>query len=306
MAGADRGEHRPVLLAASLEGLRVAPDGFYVDCTYGRGGCSAAILERLGRGGRLLAFDKDPEACAHARARFGNDPRFEIRRGSFTRVAELSEAGMTGQVSGVCFDLGVSSPQLEDPVRGFSFMRDGPLDMRMDATVGVSAADWLNAASVGEIERVLKEYGEERQAAKIAKAISGRSSLRTTRDLANLVASASGRPSGKHPATRTFLAIRLYLNRELEDLREALAATLSLLRRGGRLTAVSFHSLEDRIVKRFIRDNAAPRRSRLTGQPLPGGEAALRVVGKPVRPGADEIEVNPRARSALLRVAEKT
>lgn len=294
-----------MLLAASLEGLQVAPDGFYVDCTYGRGGYSVAILDRLGPGGRLLAFDKDAEACAHARARFGNDPRFEIRRGSFTRVAEL-EADVTGRVAGVCFDLGVSSPQLEDPARGFSFMHDGPLDMRMDATAGVTAADWLSTASVGEVERVLREYGEERRAAKIAKAISGRSSLRTTRDLANLVASVSDRSSGKHPATRTFLAIRLYINRELEDLREALAAVPVLLRRGGRLTVVGFHSLEDRIVKRFIRDRAAPRRSQLTGRPLPGGEATLRIVGKPIRPAPGETAANPRARSALLRVAERT
>ena len=310
MVQASGNEHKPVLSDAVVSGLRIDPDGFYIDATYGRGGHSGEILRRLGREGRLLAFDKDPEACAHARAHFARDRRFEIRHGSFTRIAELSEAGMTARVAGICFDLGVSSPQLENPARGFSFLRDGPLDMRMDTTTGVDAAAWLNAAPVKEIERVLREYGEERRAAKIARKIantvSSGSSLRTTGELANLVASVSGPgPGGRDPATRTFLATRLYLNHELEDLREALATALTALRRGGRLVVISFHSLEDRIVKRFIRGNAAPRRSPLTGQPEPGTAASLRVIGRPERAGADEIAANPRARSALLRVAEK-
>ncbi len=310
MAQANGSGHRPVLLAAVLDGLRVARDGCYVDATYGRGGHSGAILERLGPHGRLFAFDKDPEACADARARFAHDPRFEIRHGAFTRIAELSEAGMTARADGVCFDLGASSPQFDNAARGFSFMRDGPLDMRMDPGAGVAAADWLNTAPAKEIERVLKEYGEERRAAKIARkiaaAVASGSPLRTTSALANLVASVSGpRVAGKDPATRTFLAFRLYLNRELEDLREALAAVPVLLRRGGRLAVISFHSLEDRIVKRFIRAHAAPRRSPVTGQALPGAAAVLRAIGKPVRADAAEVAANPRARSALLRVAEK-
>ncbi len=306
MVQTNGNEHRPVLLAEVIAALRIVPDGFYLDGTYGRGGHSGAILDRLGPHGRLLAFDKDPEACAHARMRFGADPRFEICHGSFTRAAQLSEAGMTAPLAGACFDLGVSSPQLDDAHRGFSFMHDGPLDMRMDTTAEVDAAAWLNAATADEIERVLREYGEERRAAKIANAISSGPPLRTTRELASLVASVSGcRPHGRDPATRTFLAIRLYLNRELETLREALAAAVASLCRGGRLAVISFHSLEDRIVKRCIREHSTPRYSQITGQPLPGTEAVLRRVGKPVRAGADEAAANPRARSALLRVAEK-
>ena len=305
VAQTNGNEHCPVLLSQLLTALRVTPDGLYVDCTYGRGGHSAAILEQL-QHGRLLAFDKDPSACEHARRRFKDDPRFEIRQGSFTRIDELTEENMMGTVAGVCFDLGVSSPQLEDAGRGFSFTHDGPLDMRMDPSTGISAADWLNKASVAEIERVLRKYGEERQAAKIAKAISSSPPLQTTRELANLVASVLGhRIPGKDPATRTFLAIRLYLNRELEELADALALAVALLRRGGRLAVISFHSLEDRIVKQFIRARATPQRSLITGQTLPDGEALLRNLGKPVRADASEVASNPRARSALLRVAEK-
>ena len=306
MAFANGKKHRPVLLAASLAGLRIIPDGFYIDATYGRGGHSGGILKRLGRHGRLLAFDKDPDACAHAREHFSSDPRFEIRQGSFTRIAHLHEAGMTASVAGVLFDLGVSSPQLETAGRGFSFLRDGPLDMRMDNTAGVSADQWLRSASAREIEHVLREYGEEPRARKIAKRISSGSPPRTTFELADLVTNMSGSVSlSKNPATRTFLAIRLYLNKELEELREALVATAELLCHHGRLVVISFHSLEDRIVKKFIHDRSVPRYSRFTGQPLPGSEPTLRKVGKPVRADGDETAGNPRARSALLRVAEK-
>ncbi len=305
MVQANGNGHRPVLLMAVLDGLRIVPDGFYIDATYGRGGHSAAILERLGPGGRLLAFDKDAEACVHARARFADNPRFDVRHESFTRIAQLREMGMTSP-AGICFDLGVSSPQLDNAQRGFSFLHDGPLDMRMDITTGVGAAEWLNTASAREIEHVLKEYGEERQAAKIANAISSGPPLRTTWELANLVASVSDRrPSGKHPATRTFLAIRLYINRELEELREALATAVTLLCSGGRLAVISFHSLEDRIVKRCIHEHSTPRYSQLTGQPLPDAGAVLRKIGRPARANAREAVTNPRSRSALLRVAEK-
>ena len=310
MEQANGNRHRPVLLDAVLSGLQIVSDGFYIDATYGRGGHSGAILKRLAPAGRLLAFDMDTEACADARERFGHDSRFEIRHGSFTRIAELSEVGMTVQPAGICFDLGVSSPQLEDARRGFSFMHNGPLDMRMDTTAGMDAATWLNTASEKEIELVLREYGEERRAAKIARTIANAASsghsLRTTRELANLVASVPGiRGTGKNPATRTFLAIRLYLNRELEDLRKALVAALGVLRCGGRLVVISFHSLEDRITKRFIRDHSLLPRSPVTGQILPDAVAALRPVGRLVRPAPGEIAVNPRARSALLRIAEK-
>lgn len=305
---ATSGKHRPVLLSASLDGLRIVPGGFYVDATYGRGGHSREILRSLDRRGRLLAFDKDPEACAHAARHFADDPRFEIRQGPFTRIAQLYEMGMKAEVEGILFDLGVSSPQLEDASRGFSFSQNGPLDMRMDNTTGISAAEWLASAPRKEIERVLREYGEGRQAAKIAKRISGSSPLRTTRDLASLVASVSGDGgifSSKNPATRTFLAIRLYINRELEELSAALASTLGLLRRGGRLVVISFHSLEDRIIKQFIHGHSKPRYSPLTGQPLPDSNPTLRKVGGLIRAGTEEVVGNPRARSARLRVAER-
>lgn len=303
---ANSGKHCPVLLSASLGSLRIVPGGIYIDATYGRGGHSREILRSLDRRGRLFAFDKDPEACAHAARHFSDDPRFEICQGSFTRIAQLHEAGMTAKVAGILFDLGVSSPQLEDASRGFSFLQNGPLDMRMDNATGISAKKWLDSAPKKEIERVLRKYGEGRHAAKIAKRISDSSSLRTTRDLANLVASVPGSfSSSKNPATRTFLAIRLYINRELEELSEALVAVSGLLRRGGRLVVISFHSLEDRIVKNFIHGHSTPRYSELTGQPLPGEGPTLCKVGRLLRPDAGEIAANPCARSARLRVAEK-
>ncbi len=306
MVSASGKHHRPVLLATSLAGLRIVPDGFYIDATYGRGGHSREILKLLGRRGKLLAFDKDPDACAHAREHFSCDPRFRIFQGSFTRIARLQEEGMTASVAGILFDLGVSSPQLETAERGFSFLRDGPLDMRMDNTAGVSASQWLGSASAKEIESVLREYGEEPRARKIARRISSGPLPRTTLELAALVGGASGGAwQPKNPATRTFLAIRLYLNKELEELSEALAAATELLRLHGRLVVISFHSLEDRIVKKFIHGRSTPRCSILTGQPLPGGEPMLCKVGRPVHADGDETAENPRARSALLRVAEK-
>ena len=298
--------HRPVLAAELLEGLNVDARGCYVDATYGRGGHSAALLRRLGDGGRVIAFDKDAQACRHARETFAGDARFSIRHESFAALQTLAAGGLAGTVAGVFFDLGVSSPQLESAERGFSFSRDGPLDMRMDVRRGVTAAQWLNTATATDIARVLRDYGEERNARRIAAAIIRRRPLRATGELAALIEKASGRRRGKHPATRSFLALRLFINRELEELAEALAAALCLLRRGGRLAVISFHSLEDRIVKRFIRSHSEPRRA---PRGLPGddddGSVVLRKIGKPIVPGDREVALNPRARSARLRIAEK-
>jgi 16S rRNA (cytosine1402-N4)-methyltransferase len=303
--------HLPVLLDAVLQGLRLMPGGCYVDGTYGRGGHSAAILARLGPAGRLYALDRDPEAVAAARARFGADGRFTVEQGSFDRLADFADRhGILGRVDGLLLDLGVSSPQLDDPRRGFSFQADGPLDMRMDPGSGESAAEWLARAPEREIAAVLREYGEERHAARIARAIvQSRASvpLRTTSELAALVARASpGRDPHKHPATRSFQAIRIHVNRELEALARCLEQALRVLAVGARLVVISFHSLEDRIVKRFFRDRARgevlPKGLPVTGGPAPGD---LRVIGKAVRAGPEETASNPRARSAVLRIAER-
>ncbi len=297
--------HRPVLLEEVLEALDVRAAGRYVDATYGRGGHAAAVLACLGPAGRLLVLDRDPEAVAHARAHLGGDPRVRVAQGSFAALAGLVAAqGWAGRVDGILMDLGVSSPQLDDPGRGFSFLRDGPLDMRMDPAAGESAADWLNRAPEREIARVIAEYGEERHARRIARAIVRARPLRRTAELAEVVARAvPGREPGKHPATRTFQAIRIHVNRELEALRAGLAQAVEALAPGGRLVVISFHSLEDRIVKRFLRGEARP------APPAPGlpppRAPRLRLLGGPVRPGAAEVAANPRARSAVLRAAER-
>ena len=303
--------HIPVLLDAVLDGLRLMPGGCYVDGTYGRGGHSAAILARLGGTGRLYALDRDPEAVAAARARFGADRRFTVEQGSFDGLLDFANRhDILGRVDGLLLDLGVSSPQLDDPRRGFSFQAEGPLDMRMDPGSGESAAEWLARAPEREIAAALRDYGEERHAARIARAIvQARASvpLRTTSELAALVARASpGRDPHKHPATRSFQAIRIHVNRELEALARCLEQTLRVLAVGARLVVISFHSLEDRIVKRFLRDRARgevlPKGLPVTGGPPPGD---LRVIGKAVRADAAEAARNPRARSAVLRVAER-
>ncbi|MBE0509702.1 MAG: 16S rRNA (cytosine(1402)-N(4))-methyltransferase RsmH [Chromatiales bacterium] len=311
MAGPQM-EHRPVLLDEVLAALAIRADGIYLDGTFGRGGHSAAILERLGEQGRLLASDKDPQAIAVAEQRFAEDARFSIVQGSFTRLAELvAERGWQGKVDGILLDLGVSSPQLDDPQRGFSFRGDGPLDMRMDPTSGISAAQWLNQAEEAAIAQVLKEYGEERYAKRIARAIVKsrieQGPIGNTARLAKLVAEAN--PSwerDKHPATRSFQAIRIFINRELEELEAVLEQCLAMLAPGGRLAVISFHSLEDRLVKRFIRDQA---RGGDFPPDLPISEAQLqrrlRPIGKDVRAGEAELARNPRARSAVLRVAER-
>lgn len=305
-------EHIPVLLAEVLEGLAIRPDGLYIDATFGRGGHSAAILERLGPAGRLLAIDRDEEAVAAGRERFSADRRFLIERGNFSGLGAIAvRHGFGGTTDGILFDLGVSSPQLDDAERGFSFRQDGPLDMRMDRQEGPSAGDWLNQVSERELRQVLKTYGEERQAARIARAVvrtREETPLATTAQLAGIVESVLGRrrPGERHPATKTFQAIRIHLNRELESITGALSQVREVLAVGGRLAVISFHSLEDRIVKRFMRE-ASLEDPRYRGLPEMPSEARawLRLVGKPVAPSASEAEANPRARSARLRIAEK-
>jgi 16S rRNA (cytosine1402-N4)-methyltransferase len=308
---AGKHDHSPVLLDAAVDGLRVMAEGCYLDGTFGRGGHARAILARLGSAGRLYALDRDPEAVGFARARFADEPRLHVEHGSFADLRAFAERnGIAGRVDGLLLDLGVSSPQLDDPSRGFSFQADGPLDMRMDPGSGESAADWLARASEREIAAVLSDYGEERFARRIARAVvQARTSapLRTTAELATLVARASpARDPHKHPATRTFQAVRIFVNRELEALAQCLEQSLRVLAGGARLVVISFHSLEDRVVKRFMRDRARgevlPK-----GLPVPGLPAAgdLRLIGKAIRAGADEIARNPRARSAVLRIAER-
>ncbi len=305
---ADR--HTPVLLDEAIDGLDIRRDGTYIDGTFGRGGHSRRILDVLGDTGRLLAFDKDEEAVLVARARFAGDVRFSIVHGSFAELAAVAaERGLVRSVDGLLLDLGVSSPQIDDATRGFSFLNDGPLDMRMDRSQGMSAADWLAVAEESDIATVLRDYGEERFARRIARSIVARrraAPIRGTRDLAELVDQACPvKERHKHPATRTFQAIRIFINRELEDLELCLRDSLDVLARGARLVVISFHSLEDRIVKRFMRDAArGPRLPKRLPVRHAEGHGRLRLIGKPQRAAADELESNPRARSAVLRVAE--
>jgi 16S rRNA (cytosine1402-N4)-methyltransferase len=303
--------HRPVLLEEALEALAVRPDGIYVDGTFGRGGHSARILERLGPAGRLIALDRDPQAATEAARRFGGDERFHFERCSFDMLQQVTDGlGVGGRLDGVLLDLGVSSPQLDDPARGFSFQADGPLDMRMDPESGESAAAWLARAEEGEIVQVLRDYGEERFARRIARRIvetRRETPIERTGQLAELVATAAPtRERHKHPATRTFQAIRIRVNDELEMLRRCLADIPALLAPGGRLAVISFHSLEDRLVKRFMRQQAEGERLP-RGLPVREGRRGqtLRLVGRAIRAGEAEVAVNPRARSAVLRVAER-
>ena len=296
-------QHTTVLLNEAVDALVTKPDGNYVDATFGRGGHSRLILGQLGPLGRLVAFDKDPEAVAVANAI--EDQRFSIRHQGFAALGELE----AGSVTGVLMDLGVSSPQIDDPKRGFSFRSDGPLDMRMDPTRGVSAAEWLATASVEQMTEVIRDYGEERFAFQVAKAIAARRQergpLASTSELAQLVAGAvKTREPGQDPATRTFQALRIFVNGELEELQEALSASLDVLQPGGRLVVISFHSLEDRIVKQFIakhsRDEVDRRAPFAAPKPM-----KLRAIER-VKPTADEVAANPRSRSAIMRVAERT
>jgi len=301
--------HAPVLLAEALAALAVRAMGFYVDATFGRGGHSAAILAQLGEQGALLAIDRDPDAVAHGRALLGADPRATIVHAPFSTLGEQVRA--TGRkADGILIDLGVSSPQLDDPGRGFSFMRDGPLDMRMDPSSGHSAADWLAHAAEREIAMVIHRYGEDRHARRIAHAIvaaRAEAPIRTTGRLAEVIAAAvARREPGKHPATRAFQAIRIHVNRELDEIEEVLPQALEALAPGGRLAVISFHSLEDRIVKRFMRQHSQddPVWAGLPDMPA-HARAALERVGRAVFPSEAEVTANPRARSAVLRVAER-
>lgn len=303
--------HRPVLLDAVLAGLDISQDGVYVDGTFGRGGHSRALLAKLGPNGRVLALDRDPEAVAAGRDLAAQDTRFSIWHRPFSELHEVVAEAVNRPVQGVLLDLGVSSPQLDNALRGFSFLRDGPLDMRMDSSRGLSAADWLAEVSETTLKEVIASYGEERFAASIARALVARREqrpLRTTCELAELVAGVvRTREKGQHPATRTFQALRIHLNEELAELSRALSAALDVLAVSGRLAVIAFHSLEDRIVKRFMAWGADPGRAAAR---LPIIEAErpkpfLKSCGR-FKADADEVAVNPRARSAVLRVTERT
>jgi len=303
--------HVPVLLGPVLEGLEIKVDGLYVDGTFGRGGHSSAILQRLNADGRLIAIDRDPQAVAAAAPLLTNDPRFTLIRSDFADLArQIDQMGLTGGVDGMLFDLGVSSPQLDEAERGFSFLRDGPLDMRMDPDAGISAAEWLNTGSEKALKQVIYKYGEERDAPRIARAIvvaRANAEIATTGQLADIVSSViPAHTRKKHPATKTFQAIRIFINDELEQLDKVLKQSLDLLSTGGRLCVISFHSLEDRIAKRFMRD-ASRESEQWRGMPNvpPEYQPKLKLVGKVITASAEEIAANVRARSARLRIAER-
>lgn len=310
---AELTEHQSVLLEEAVSGLAIKPAGRYVDATFGRGGHSRAMLALLGSKGRLLGLDRDPDAVIAGRELALEDPRFSIEHASFSHLQSCwrTYAG-EANADGVLMDLGVSSPQLGVADRGFGFMQDGPLDMRMDPTSGEPASHWINSASESELAQVFRDYGEERHARRIAKRIvQSRALMPVTRtaQLADLIVGVVGRrEKGKHPATRCFQAVRIYINSELDELRQALKQAVSILSPGGRLVVISFHSLEDRIVKRFMRAEArgetdVPRN--LPIRDLPSSCGRLRVVSKAIAPSESEIRRNPRARSAKLRIAER-
>jgi len=303
--------HQSVLLEEALESLNIRPSGIYIDATFGRGGHSRAILSRLNESGRLIALDQDPEAVAYGREQFADEPRLTLEHCNFNQVASVVEKlGLTGKIDGILMDLGVSSPQLDDADRGFSFLRSGPLDMRMDTTRGETARQWLDRVKPADLINVLKRYGEEKFARRIATAIVERRAereIKDTGDLAEIISNAIPvKEKHKHPATRSFQAIRIFINAELQSIEQGLKDAVSVLAKGGRLSVISFHSLEDRIVKRFMRD--------ISSRPkLPAGlpvmeadiEVPYRLVSKPIVAGAKELQVNPRARSARLRVLER-
>ncbi|MCH9695053.1 MAG: 16S rRNA (cytosine(1402)-N(4))-methyltransferase RsmH [Gammaproteobacteria bacterium] len=306
-------EHVPVLLGPVLDGLDIKQDGCYVDGTFGRGGHSGEILKHLGENGRLIGIDRDPDAIASAPSQFTDDPRFELIRGESAKLETfMVERDLAGKVDGLLFDLGVSSPQLDEARRGFSFLRDGPLDMRMDPDSGESASDWLATVEPQELTRTLRVYGEETFAKRISGAIIAarlQSPLLTTTQLADVVEAAvpaKARAQKKHPATKTFQAIRIAINGELEQLEAVLQQSIDVLKQRGRLCVISFHSLEDRMVKRFMRD-ASREPEQYRGMPNVPVEfqPKLRTVGKAVVATAEEITMNRRARSARLRIAER-
>jgi 16S rRNA (cytosine1402-N4)-methyltransferase len=299
--------HTPVMLTQVLDGLRLRADGTYLDGTFGRGGHARAVLKRLGASGRLLLMDRDPQAVTAARGEFGGDARVAIRHGSFADLTDWDETA--AGLDGVLLDLGVSSPQLDDAARGFSFRADARLDMRMDPTSGESAAEFLARADESEIADVLWKFGEERMGRRIARAIvehRREAPLARTGEFAELVAHVVGRPpSGKHPATRCFQALRIAVNGELDALEKGLHGALERLKSGGRLAVISFHSLEDRAVKQFLRAQSQPPATRRGLPPPAAFTPRMKLLGPALFPQADELEVNPRARSAVLRVAEK-
>ncbi|RRN00468.1 16S rRNA (cytosine(1402)-N(4))-methyltransferase [Bibersteinia trehalosi] len=306
-------KHITVLLHEAVDGLALKAEGIYIDGTFGRGGHSRLILSQLGEKGRLIAIDRDPRAIAEAKTI--SDPRFQIVHSAFSAIPDIcEELGLTGKIDGILLDLGVSSPQLDEAERGFSFMRDGPLDMRMDTTKGLSAAEWLAQVSVDDLAWVLKEFGEERFAKRIAQAVvsynkSANEKISRTLQLAQIISDAVPfKDKHKHPATRSFQAIRIFINSELDELEKALNSALSVLAPEGRLSIISFHSLEDRMVKQFMRKNSK-------GEAVPKGlpileselnkNIPLKTVGKAIMPSDEEIAANPRSRSAVLRIAER-
>jgi 16S rRNA (cytosine1402-N4)-methyltransferase len=302
--------HTTVLLSEAVEALAIKPDGIYLDCTFGRGGHSALILQQLGTNGRLIALDKDMTAVSHGLA--WKDARFKIVHSGFTHLAEvLRELGVE-YVDGILLDLGVSSPQLDEAARGFSFRFDAPLDMRMDNSRGPTAAQWLETADEGLLTEVIRDYGEERFAKQIARAIIVAREIQpiqTTGQLVELVGkTVRTRETGKNPATRTFQAIRIYLNQELEELEQVLPQCVAHLKPGGRLAVISFHSLEDRMVKHYLRDlndaDKLPRNVPIRASEVPKGK--LNLIGRAIKAGKDELNSNPRARSAVMRVAERS
>lgn len=305
-------QHITVLLNEAVDALAVKPDGVYVDATFGRGGHSRLILSKLGENGRLVVFDKDPQAIVVAQALAKQDKRVRVVHDGFATFAAALTALDVDKIDGALFDLGISSPQIDEAARGFSFRFDAPLDMRMDTTCGMSAAEWLAMASEQEIHEVIKNYGEERFSRQIARAIVAQREVEpiaTTRQLAQLVAqNVYTRERGQDPATRTFQAIRIFINRELEEVTEVLPQVVSRLNEGGRLAVIAFHSLEDRIVKQFMKQHAThaplPKWAAIREVDLP--QPPLRLIGKAQKASATEVAANPRARSAVLRVAERT
>tara|TARA_B110001452_G_scaffold76380_1_gene62049 strand:- start:525 stop:1466 length:942 start_codon:yes stop_codon:yes gene_type:complete len=309
MGSVQSSEHTTVLLHEAIDALVVDPNGFYVDGTFGRGGHCAELLSRLSSTGRVLAIDKDPQAIAAGRERFSEDSRLQLLHGTFADLHSMvSEMNMAGELSGVLLDLGVSSPQLDQADRGFSFMRDGPLDMRMDTSKGLSAAQWIASAGEEEIARVIKTYGEERFARRMARAVvaeRAKAPIVRTVQLAGVLAAAHPAwERGRHPATKAFQAIRIFINRELDDLEDLLGQVIDSLRVGGRLVVVSFHSLEDRRVKRFIRDQEQGIKlpKNLPIRDIDRGVRLVKV-GKAIKPAASEVGGNVRSRSAVMRIA---
>jgi len=304
--------HKPVLLDESIEALNIKPDGVYVDATFGRGGHSRAILNALGENGRLIALDRDITAVESAQS-FLNDPRFSIHHCAFANLkVVINDLSYNGQIDGILMDIGVSSPQLDDAQRGFSFQKDGPLDMRMDTGSGLSAAQWLNCASLDEIAGVIKRYGEEKFGTRIAHAVVEQRAIKpleTTAEFASLIDNAVPvKDKFKHPATRTFQGVRIFINGELKQLELGLSESVDVLCKGGRLAVISFHSLEDRMVKRFIKSKSQgqkyPSKLPITQQMQDQGKI-LKIMSKAIKPSTDEITQNVRSRSSVLRVAEK-